>query len=51
MRRERRLRMFENGGLKKILWSNRDEVTGEWRLHNDEVYDLYSSKNIIRMIK
>jgi hypothetical protein len=30
----------------------RDEVTGDWRkLHNDELHNLYSSPNIIRMIK
>jgi hypothetical protein len=30
----------------------RDEVTGGWRkLHNEEIYNLYSSPSIIRMIK
>ena len=29
------------GAMQKILWPNRDEVTEEWRLHNEEVYDLY----------
>jgi len=30
----------------------RDEVTGEWgRLHNEELHDLYSSPNIVRVIK
>jgi hypothetical protein len=32
--------------------SKRDEVTGEWKkLHNRELHDLYSSPNIIRIIK
>jgi hypothetical protein len=35
-----------------IFGPKRDDVTGNWRkLHNDELYNLYSSPNIIRMIK
>jgi hypothetical protein len=41
-----------NSVLRGIFGSKRDEVTGEWRrLHNEELYDLYSSPNIIRVIK
>ena len=35
-----------------VCLSRRDEVTGEWRrLHNEELNDLYSSPNIVRVIK
>jgi hypothetical protein len=38
--------------LRRIYGPKRDEVTGEWRrLHNEELNDLYSSPNIIRVIK
>jgi hypothetical protein len=49
---EHRLRVFENRVLRRIFGPKRDEVTGDWRkLHNEELHDLYSSPNIIRMIK
>ena len=52
LKEERRLRVFENRVLRRIFGSKRDEVTGEWRkLHNEELNDLYSSSNIIRVIK
>jgi hypothetical protein len=52
LREEHRLRMFENGVLKTIFGPKTDEITLEWsRLHNEELNDLYSSPNIIRMIK
>ena len=36
-----RLRVFENGVLRKIFWHKRDEVTGDWKkLHNETIYDL-----------
>ena len=38
--------------LGKIFGPKRDEATGKWRrLHKEELYDLYSSTNIIRVIK
>jgi hypothetical protein len=47
----RRLRVFENRVLRRIFGPKRDEVTGEWRkLHNEELLDLNSSPNIIRII-
>jgi hypothetical protein len=44
--------VFENRVLRRIFGPERDEVTGEWRrLHKEELNDLYSSPNIIRVIK
>jgi len=52
LREERKLRVFENRVLRKIFGPRRDEVTGEWRrLYNEEINDLYSSTNIVRVIK
>jgi hypothetical protein len=52
LREERRLRVFDNRVLRKILDPKRNEVTREWRkLHNEELNDLYCSPNIIRVIK
>jgi hypothetical protein len=46
-----RLRVFENRLLRKIFRPKREE-DGSWRkLHNDELHDLYSSPNIVRVIK
>jgi hypothetical protein len=44
--------LFENRVLRRIFGPKRDEVTGERRkLHNKELQDVYSSPNIIRIIK
>jgi hypothetical protein len=52
LREECRLRVFENRVLRRIFGPTRDEVTEEWRrLHNKELYALYSSPNIIPVIK
>jgi hypothetical protein len=52
LREECRLRVFKNRVVRRIFRPKRDEVTGEWkRLHNKELYALYSSPNIIRVIK
>jgi hypothetical protein len=51
LRKEHRLRVFENRVLRGIFGPKRDEVTGRWRkMHNEELHNLYSSPNIIRMI-
>jgi len=52
LREERKLRVFETMVLRRIFGPRRDEVTGEWRrLHNEELNDLNSSPNIVRVIK
>jgi hypothetical protein len=46
------LGVFENRVLRGIFGPKRDEETGEWRrLHNEELNDLYSSPNNIRVIE
>ena len=52
LREEHRLRVFENRVLRRIFRPKRDGVRGEWRkLHNEELNSLYSSPNIVRVIK
>jgi hypothetical protein len=44
--------VFENRVLRRIFGPRRDEVTGDWKkLHNEELHNLYSSPNIIRIIE
>jgi len=50
LREEYRLRVFENGVLGNICERKWEEVAREWTiLYNEQVYDLYSSPNIIRI--
>jgi len=52
LRKERRPRVFENSVLKKIFGPKKEEVRREWRkLHNKELNDLYSSSNIVWVLK
>jgi hypothetical protein len=52
LREVRRLRVFGNMVLRRMFGPKRDEVTGECRkLHNEELNNLYSAPNIVRMIK
>jgi hypothetical protein len=51
LREEHRLRLSENRVLRRIVGPKREE-DGSWRkLHNDELHSLYSSPNIVRVIK
>jgi len=47
-----KLRLSENRALKKTFGPKEGEVTREWRrLHNEELYALYSSPSVIQLIK
>jgi hypothetical protein len=49
---ERRLRVDENRALRRIFGSKRDKITGErTKLHSEELNNLHSSPNILRVIK
>ena len=49
LQEERKLKVFENMVLRRIFGPRRDEVMVDWRLHNEELNDLYSSHNILRV--
>jgi len=49
LQEERKLKVFENMVLRRIFGPRRDEVMVDWRLHNEELNDLYSSPNILRV--
>jgi hypothetical protein len=52
LREEHRLGVFEKRVMRRIFGPKRDEGIGGWRkLHNEELHNLHSSPNIIRMIK
>jgi len=52
LKEEHSLRAFENRVLRRIFEPKRDEVRGECRrLYKEELYDLYSTRNIIQTIK
>jgi hypothetical protein len=52
LRKEHRMRVYENRVQRRISGPKRDEMVGGWRkLHNRELHSLYSPPNIIRMIK
>ena len=51
LKEERRLRVFENRVLRRIFGLRKSEVTGEWRRLHNEINDLYSSPDIVQVIK
>jgi hypothetical protein len=51
VKRERRLRVFENRVLRRLYGPKKNEITGSWGMpYNQELHNLYSP-TIIRMIK
>jgi hypothetical protein len=52
LREERRLKVFDNRVLRRVFGRRMDEVTWEWRkLHKEELNDLYSLPDIVRVVK
>ena len=52
MREERGGNVFDNRVMRRIFGPKREEVTGEWRrLHNEDLYALYVTLNMIRVMK
>jgi hypothetical protein len=52
LRKEHRLRVFENRGLRRIFGTKSNEVMEEWRkLYNGQLHNLYLSPNVIRQVK
>jgi hypothetical protein len=52
LRAEHRLRVFENNVMRRIYGPKREEVVGSWRrLHNEELHNIYASRNIIKVME
>jgi hypothetical protein len=51
LRKEHRLRVFENRVVRKMFGPRREEDGSRRKLHNNELHDLYFSPNIVRVIK
>jgi hypothetical protein len=52
LREEHKLSMSGNRMLRRIFGPKREEVAGGWRrLHKEELHNLYTSPNIIRVIE
>jgi hypothetical protein len=51
LREEHKFRVLQNRVLRRIFRPKRDEVTGGWRKLHNEIYEMYSSPSIIRIIK
>jgi hypothetical protein len=51
LREEHRLKVYGNRVLRRIFGPEREEDTSRMKLHNDELQSLYSSPNIVRVIK
>jgi hypothetical protein len=52
IKEEYRLKVFENRMLRRLLETEKNEIIGSWiRLHNEKLHKLYSSENMIGMIK
>jgi hypothetical protein len=51
LREEHRLWVFENRVLRRIFGPKREEDRSQRKLHNDDLHSLYSSPNIVRVIK
>jgi hypothetical protein len=52
LKKECRLRVFENRVLRGVFGLKRDQVKGEWiNLHYEELNDRYSLPNIVRVVK